>query len=315
MTRAIWTAFAGLCAALATLSPQGLAAPAAASSLVGQIQHGGLTRTYTMHVPGSLNARILSPLVLVLHGGGGAAQSTERMTGFSELADRKNFIAVYPNGVDRRWNDARGVIGRQDVDDVGFLTNLVDHLKRTQPIDPRRVYAAGVSNGAMMSYRLACERADVFAAIAPVAGAVPELLGPRCSPKAAVSVVAINGTEDPLVRWNGGNVIRRSGRERGRTLSVPETVALWTRLNRCSTWAAVTREPDRDPVDGTRVRREEYAPCQEAAAVVLYAVEGGGHSWPGTTRVARPLNGRVSRDINATDVIWTFFESHPKGAR
>jgi polyhydroxybutyrate depolymerase len=295
--------------------PLGVAAPAVSGSREGQIQHGGLTRRYTIHVPASLNTRVPASLVLVLHGGGGAAETAERLTGFSELADRKGFIVVYPNGIDRRWNDSRGVTGRQDVDDVGYFTALVDHLKRTQAIDPRRVYVAGVSNGAMMSHRLACERADVVAAIAPVAGAVPEPLGPRCSPKGAVSVVAINGTEDPLVRWNGGNVVRRSGRERGRTLSVPETVALWARLNRCSTWAAVTREPDRDPADGTRVRREEYAPCQESASVVLYAVEGGGHSWPGTTRAARPLSGRVSRDINATDLIWTFFESHPKAAR
>jgi len=308
MMRATWTVLAGLCLAVATLPVRGLAAPAVAGSREGQIQHGGLTRTYTIHVPGSVNTRTPAPLVLVLHGGGGAAQSTERMTGFSELADRKGFIAVYPNGIDHRWNDGRGEVARQDVDDVGFLTALVDQLRRTLPIDPSRVYASGASNGAMMSYRLACERAEVFTAIAPVAGAMPEPLGPRCSPSRPVSIVAISGTEDPLILWNGGPVARN----RGRTMSVPDSISLWTRLNGCPSPATVTQEPDRDPADGTRVRREAYTPYQDVASVVLYAVEGGGHSWPGSARSGLPLTGRVSRDINPTEVIWSFFESHVK---
>jgi polyhydroxybutyrate depolymerase len=307
----MWTTVVGLCIVLAMLSLPSLAAPAAGANRDGEIQHGGLTRTYTLHVPSSLNGSSLAPLVLVLHGGGGAGPSTERMTGFSDLADRRGFIAVYPNGVDRRWNDARGEVARQDVDDVGFLTALVEHVRRTLPIDPRRIYAAGISNGAMMSYRLACERSETFAAIGPVAGAMPEPLGPRCSPSRPVALVAINGTEDPLVRWGGGPVARN----RGRTMSVPESVALWTRLNGCPSPATVTQEPDRDPADGTRVRRETREPCREGASVVLYAVEGGGHSWPGSTRSRLPLTGRLSRDINATDVIWGFFESHPKGVR
>ena len=307
----MWTTVVGLCIVLAMLPARGLAAPAAGSNRDGEIQHGGLRRTYTLHVPSSLDGRTPAPLVLVLHGGGGAGRSTERMTGFSDLADRRGFIVVYPNGVDRRWNDARGEVARQDVDDVDFLTALVDHVRRTLPIDVRRVYASGISNGAMMSYRLGCERSDVFAAIAPVAGAMPEPLGPRCSPSRPVSLVAISGTEDPLVLWGGGPVARR----RGRTMSVPESIALWTRLNGCAAPATVTQEPDRDPADGTRVRRETHGPCQEGASVVLYAVEGGGHSWPGSTRSRLPLTGRLSRDINATDVIWGFFESHPKGVR
>jgi polyhydroxybutyrate depolymerase len=307
----MWTTVVGLCIVLAMLPPLGLAAPAADSNREGEIQHGGLTRTYTLHVPGSHDPRTPAPLVLVLHGGGGAGRSTERMTGFSELADRRGFIVVYPNGIDRRWNDARGVVARQDVDDVGFLTALVEHSRRTLPIDPRRVYASGISNGAMMSYRLACERSEIFAAIAPVAGAMPEPLGPRCSPSRPVSLVAISGTEDPLVLWGGGPVARN----RGRTMSVPDSVALWARLNGCPAPASVTQEPDRDPADGTRVRRETYGPCQEGASVVLYAVEGGGHSWPGSTRSRLPLTGRLSRDINATDVIWGFFEAHLRDAR
>ena len=293
------------------LPTRGLAAHTAGGSREGEIQHGGLRRTYTLHVANSLNGGTPAPLVLVLHGGGGAGPSTERMTGFSELADRRGFIVVYPNGVDHHWNDGRGEVARQDVDDVGFLTALVDHLRHTLPIDPRRVYVSGISNGAMMSYRLGCERSEIFAAIAPVAGAVPEPLGPRCSPSRPVSLVAISGTDDPLVRWGGGLVARN----RGRTMSVPDSISLWTRLDRCPAPATVMQKPDRDPADGTRVRRETPGPCQEGASVVLYAVEGGGHSWPGSTRSRLPLTGRLSRDINATDVIWSFFESHPKGTR
>lgn len=279
-------------------------APAAAAQ-THELRHGGVARTYALHVPASYGGRPM-PLVLVLHGGGGTGPQVARVTGFSDLADREGFIVAYPSGLDRGWNDSRTVPGRAEPDDVGFLAALVEHLARTYAIDRQRVYATGISNGGFMSYRLACERADLVAAIGPVAGLMPEPL--RCAPSRPVSVVQIHGTEDGLVPWAGGTVARN----RGRTLSVADTMALWARLNGCPQTPQVAQEPDRDPRDGTRVRRESYAPCRAGTAVVLYAVEGGGHTWPGRDRSRLPFLGRLSRDLDATETVWAFFKAHPR---
>ncbi len=121
--------------------------------------------------------------------------------------------------------------------------------------------------------------------------------------------MAIHGTEDLFVLWGGGEVRGRIG---GKVLSVPETMARWVGLNGCPTTPQIAREPDRDPTDGTRVRRETYGPCPNGIDVVLYAVEGGGHTWPGGPGGRLSSTGRVSRDITATEIIWEFFEKHAK---
>lgn len=277
----------------------------------GTIRHGNLTRTYLLHVPPSHSGTRPTPLVLVFHGGYGTGRGVADSTGFNAVSDRVGFIVAYPHGTDRHWNDGRGTMlpDQQNVDDVGFVSALIADLMQTLAVDPKRVYATGISNGGIFSHRLACELSEKIAAIAPVAGAIAEKFAPRCAPRQAVSVVAIHGTEDLFVLWNGGDVRGRIG---GKVLSVPETMARWVRLNGCPTAPQIVREPDRDLADGTRVRREAYGPCPNGIDVVLYAVEGGGHTWPGGPRGRLPSTGRVSRDITATEIIWEFFEKHPK---
>jgi polyhydroxybutyrate depolymerase len=217
---------------------------------------------------------------------------------------------AYPDGVNRHWNDGRGVgrfrAQREDVDDVGFLTALADTLAGQLGLDPARAYATGVSNGAMMCYRLALEASERFCAIAPVAGAMPESLGQRQGPKRPVSVLAVNGTLDPLVPWQGGGVGLRA--KRGRVMSVPASVEFWARANGCSTGDTVWLEDD-DPGDGIRVWRENRPGGREGSEVVLYGVEGGGHTWPGGEGRPRAF-GRRARDFEATSVIWEFFSRH-----
>ncbi len=161
-----------------------------------------------------------------------------------------------------------------------------------------------------MAYRLACDLSGEIAAIAPVAGSIPEPLLASCWPSRPVSVVAINGVDDPLVPWQGGPV--HIGRwERGNVLSVAETIAFWVDHDRCSLRPVITYAPDSDPLDGTRVRREAYEDCQGGAEVVLYAVEGGGHTWPGGRQyLPEPIVGRTSRDADANQLIWAFFMAH-----
>ncbi len=149
---------------------------------------------------------------------------------------------------------------------------------------------------------------DKIAAIAPVTGTIAEPQAPGCSPRTPVSVVEFHGTEDRFVPYRGGEILSQA--ERGRVLSVEDTMALWGRIDGCSTAAQRADLPPAHPEDGTRVQRTAYGPCNRESEVVLYTIAGGGHTWPGTARI--PLLGPVSRQINATKVIWEFFDRHPK---
>jgi polyhydroxybutyrate depolymerase len=261
-------------------------------------------RSYFLYAPDS-HRRTASPaLVLVFHGAGGRAQGFARHTGFSAVAEREGFVVAYPQGLERRWNDGRSN-GRPH-DDVGFVRALVDTLQRELGVDPRRIYATGISNGAMFSYRLACDLPGVFAAIAPVAGALPVQLAPGCGHTMPVSVLAFQGTADRLVPYAGGGVALR----RGSVLGAERSIAFWGEIDGCAGQPSTTLEPDRVR-DGTRVRRLEYAGCRDGRGVVLYTIEGGGHTWPGGPGVGY-IVGPVSRELDATQVIWEFFAAHPR---
>ncbi len=296
--------------------PDALPGDTGGRSVSRSLEYGRLTRTYRLYLPASYDKSKQYPLVLALHGGGGTGKRMEDLTrnGFNALAERERFVVAYPDGADKHWNDGRGVerwrAQRENIDDVGFLSHLIDHLVKEFNLDPKRVYVTGVSNGALMAHRLACERPERLAAIAPVIGAMPANIAPRCAPTRPVPVLMINGKEDTLVPWEGGEI--RFGRTKlGEKLSVPETVRLWVKLNGCLSKPTVTYEPDKDPQDGTRVRKESYGPCRDGAEVILCAVEGGGHTWPGGLQyLPERTVGKTSRDIDASEVIWRFFQKH-----
>jgi polyhydroxybutyrate depolymerase len=286
---------------------------AEAADTAETIRHGGLRREYELHVPSSYSGQPAA-LVVVLHGGGGRddlVAMIKELTRFNAKADAEGFLVLYPKAIENYWNDGREV-GRyrshvENVDDVGFISELVDHVAARTAIDRGRVYATGASNGAMMAYRLACERPDRFVAVAAVAGNLP--VGLPCRPTRPVSVLVMNGTEDPLMPWEGGEV--RFGAQRlGEVLSAEQTVARWVAFNGCHREPAVEILPDRAPLDGTRVSQTRYARCDGGADVLLYRVEGGGHTWPGGPQeTPRNIVGRTSRDVDATDVIWRFFST------
>jgi polyhydroxybutyrate depolymerase len=268
------------------------------------IRAGGTERSYLLHLPPSRRPGEPLPVLLVLHGAGGTGATMARHTGLTEPALRRGYAVVYPEGIARRWNDGRGYRGTQD--DVQFVRILLDSLARQLPADPRRIYATGISNGAMFAQRLACDLPGTFAAIAPVAGALPATIEPRCAATKPVAVVAFQGTRDPLMPYEGGGVAV----QRGQVLSAARTADVWAGVNGCALPGAIISELD-SITDGTRVRATGYTGCREGRETVLYTILGGGHTWPGGP-LAGARVGRVSREIDANRTMLDFFDRHPQ---
>ncbi|MDE2291464.1 MAG: esterase [Elusimicrobia bacterium] len=287
------------------------AVPARAGFERGALEHGGLKRTYALYVPARRPAHPAA--VFVLHGGGGTGAQLRRHTRrrFEALADKDGFVVVYPDGVDRHWDDGRDLPGRSvRVDDLGFLAELADRLTASLSLDPARLYVTGISNGGFMANALACGQAGRWAAVAPVAASLGEKTAAACRPSRAVPVLMVNGTEDPLVPWDGREV-RFLGRSRGRKLTVPETAARWAALDGCAKDPAVTELPPRDPSDPTRVELRAWRGGRRGAEVLLYRVVGGGHTWPGGRVYLPRLVGPTTRQLDVEALIWSFFARHP----
>ena len=288
----------------------------------GSFIHGSLKRTFNIHIPSIFDKSVQFPLVIALHGRGSNGVGMILLTrkGFNKLADKDGFIMVYPDGIELNWNDGRmdeeanDRAHRENIDDVGFISSLIDTMIKDYNINPKQVYVTGISNGAIMSYRLACELSHKITAIAPVDGNIPVMLYPDCSPSLPVSVLAINNTDDPLVPFGGGDIYGRIRKVNlGKVLSVDESIRFWVRRNMCSFAPVVTVEPDRDPDDGTRVTRTQYINDLDGTEVVLYAVKGGGHTWPsGLQYLPAWIIGKTCRDIDANEVIWFFFKEHSR---
>lgn len=262
----------------------------------------GVERSYLLYLPAGYRSGHPAPLVLAFHASGSGSRGMPIHTGLSRLADREQFVVAYPDGLGRRWNDGRGYARH---DDVGFVRALLDTLQHELSVDPRRIYATGISNGAMFTYRLACDLPGVLAAVAPVAGAMPTDLAPACAHTTPVSVLAFQGTADPLLPYAG-----RGASRRGRVFSATRSIAFWANVAGCAPTPATADEPDR-VTDGTRVRHTVYSGCREGRAVELYTIEGGGHTWPGGPAAGTSV-GRVSRELDATELIWKFFAGNAK---
>ncbi|MBN2864162.1 MAG: hypothetical protein JXN62_13425 [Bacteroidales bacterium] len=284
--------------------------------------HDKLKRKFILHKPASNDKSSKLPLVIVLHGRGVSARSMIFLTrnGFNKLADKDGFTVIYPDGIGQNWNDGRmdeetdDRAHKENIDDVGFISELIDYMITDHNTDQKRVYVTGISNGAIMSYRLACELSHKIAAIAPVDGNIPYLLLPDCKPSYPVSVLAINNSDDPLVPYNGGDIYGHFHRVKlGKVLSVDESIQFWVKVNKCSVIPVKAEEPDKDPADGTRVEKKLYRNGIDGSEVVLYTVEGGGHTWPGGFQYLPVwMIGKTSRDIDACEIIWSFFRKHTK---
>ena len=280
-----------------SLQPEPPAAPSAAcpSGALGagehrvSLMHGGRSRAFIIYVPrGYDNARHV-PLVVNYHGAtSNAVQQQRTFSQMNPKADKEGFVVVYPDGVGNSWNAGAccGEAQSAQVDDVDFTRALVGHVKEKLCIDPNRIYATGFSNGGRMAYRLGCELADIFAAIAPVAGtkSFPDLNGSSgCKPVRPVSLIDFMGTADPRIE------------------AQPRQVSEWARLNECK---------DQRPRESYRKGRHfcaTYAQCKEGTRVTYCVVAEGGHCWPGSYPC---LLGNTSRpeELSANDLMWDLFE-------
>ena len=274
-----------------------------ADDVRGEIWVDGITRTYLLHVPQSLTRNHPAPLLLVFHGGGGHDYNMPRFTGFDRLADSRGFIVAYPESVNTHWNDTRHL---SRADDVSFVRTLIMELERSYPVDPARVYATGISNGGFFSQRLACDLSSQIAAVASVAATMPETLLPVCHPSHPVSIMFIQGTEDPLVHIEGGAVARTHGRN----ISLADAVHFWVNHDETAKKPDSSDLPSHDS-NGTSVHRDIYSDGKQDSEVIVYTIRGGGHTWPGGPQYSPPvLVGKTNHDINASEVIWEFFSRH-----
>ncbi|MFT3893774.1 MAG: PHB depolymerase family esterase [Anaerolineales bacterium] len=267
----------------------------------------GMGRTYILHVPTSYDGSQAVPLVLDFHGGGGNANTQMRTSDFSTLADEKGFIVAYPNGTGRHedklltWNGGTccAYAVEHQIDDVGFIRAVVSEISSQYKIDPKRIYATGLSNGAIFSYRLACDASDIFAAVAPVAGTLNYI---RCAPSQPVSIIHFHGTEDSHVGYYGG-----SGPNSLVDVpfkSVKDSIDFWLNADQCD----VTPQTD----VFSDIQHDMYLNCENGTAIELYTIIGGKHAWPGSDGPAWTGGDQPTQTISATKLIWDFFVTHPK---
>jgi polyhydroxybutyrate depolymerase len=242
-------------------------------------------RNYLLFRPATAKDRV--PLVIALHGSGSGhdARALENRTQYDALAMQQKFVVVYPEGVNISWN--AGVCCGGSDSDVTFIKDLIAKLVGDGSVDSKRVFAVGVSNGAMMAQRLGCELAGQIAAIASVSGT----LGiDSCSPSRAISILEIHGTADAIIPYEGGS---------GSELSIMAVMQGWATRDDCPASAVET--------EGGITKTYTWAPCREQSTVVLDAIVGAGHNWFGPGMLPDKLPGEPS----ATQVTWSFFQHVP----
>ncbi len=287
------------------------------------LTHDGHQRHYRIHVPDKYDGKSRVPLVFCFHGGGGTAEVASRM-GFSPLADKEGFIVVYPAALKRHWNDGRKSkkFAEQDakVDDVAFILALLKKLQREFRIDSDRVYATGASNGGFFSHRLAIEASDKFAAAAIMIATMPKPFEENFKPKRPVSMLFMNGTDDPFVPYNGGPITpnftprlvdsKKHDFGRGECSSTDAAIKLWLGRNGLAgTKPEIVKLPDKNPRDGCRVERRTWPGGTAGSEVVLYRIEGGGHTIPGGVQyLSERIIGKTCGDFDGIKTIWQFFE-------
>ncbi len=306
MMRRVFLALLALTLGLLACSKSLRSAPASGDT-TRTLTVNGIERSYVIHVPSSYDGSQPVPLVMDFHGGGGNAKTQINTSNFEPLADQKEFIVVYPNGDGRigdkllTWNGGTccGYAVKNHIDDVGFVRAVIADIEASYKIDPKRIYATGLSNGGIMSQRLACDASDVFAAIGPVSGTLND---PECQPKEPVSVIEFHGTADQHIPYNGG--IGDQSLAGVPFASVKDSIDFWLKFDQCPTTPKTETFAD--------IQHDAYSNCAGGTAVELYTVIGGGHAWPGGNGPAWPGGDQPTHTISATNLMWDFFSAHPK---
>jgi len=287
---------------------------------VDHVTVGGATRPFRVHLPTNHNKSRATPVVLVFAGLNMSGESMIGVTGLSGTANRNDFIVAYCESAGGEWEDG---MKNQRHDDVGYIDAVINKLGQTTNIDIHRVYGVGLSNGGYFAQLLACSRPNKIAAIAVVASTGMEAALTRSNADRAIPVVFFLGTQDPLINWGDGKS-KKLGQyaqklgmseidpsflalvQYGGWWSVPQVINFWTTHNRCQGAPRSSYEPDRDPRDGMRVKKDVWG--NRSNEVVLFSIEGGGHTWPGCIFLAGKRQASCCQDINTGEEIWSFFK-------
>ncbi|MBX7256225.1 MAG: alpha/beta hydrolase fold domain-containing protein [Candidatus Hydrogenedentes bacterium] len=289
--------------------------PQSGTGIRGSILVDGIKRTYLIHVPPSYSPDSPVPLLIALHPFAVTGIYMQSLTGFDAIANSEGFIVVYPDGKRRHWNadptpqSTVSALGKP-ADDVAFISALIDKLAADYAIDPKRVYVAGASNGALMTHRLACELTDRLAAVAAVMTTLPVGWEEAVSPSSPLPILMIQGIDDPFFPWEGGTV-QQGPFLSSQYQSMSDTVGFWIQNNAAQVPPVTEALPDTAGDDGTTAAKDTYSAGPGGAEVVLISVDGGGHTWPGgDVNFPESLVGKTSFDFEASQVVWDFLKQH-----
>lgn len=287
---------------------------AAESELPGKVMEetlslGGMDRTYLAYIPsGELSA---PTLIIVLHGSMGTGKKMRETCGdqFDRLAEKERCIVVYPDGYQTYWNDCRTApkdeAHTKNIDDVGFISKIIEVCCTKWHVNPKKVYAVGLSNGGHMCFRLAIEIRDSIAGIAVIGASMPASGYSKCAaPRAGMPVMIVNGIDDPINPFEGGMVRLFYVISKGEVVSSKETARAWLKPENREQQPKIEQMPDRDPNDETNIELLSWT----GSRVRLYMIHGGGHTVPaGSQYLPEFVVGRVSRDMNMAQEAWRFF--------
>lgn len=288
-----------------------LGCPAAEKAMdTHRFAHNGLIRRYDLYVPSTAGDAPM-PLVVALHRFGENPKTMAAMTGFNEVAEREGFIVMYPEAFLFQFDGFDTLFW----DDVDFVREAVARASEQHLIDAERVYITGASAGGFMVYALVDSAPELFAAAAPVMATMPRDLARPGGEAAPMPILLIHGTDDLIVPYDADSIDAIPMISKHYVLPVPDTVDYWVGRNNCDPAPDFQVMPDLDPDDGATVAREWYTGPESHADVLVYTVNGGGHTWPGGYEPWPSFIMRgQSRDINASEAIWDFFDGHRRGA-
>jgi poly(3-hydroxybutyrate) depolymerase len=261
---------------------------------IERLEHQNFDRTFIVYLPSGYTPEKQRPLFINMHGFTSNKNQQMTYSGFNATAEEKDCIVVYPDGVQNRWNSGTNFGVSSGVDDVGFLSKLIDRMILLYNADPSQVYSTGYSAGGFMSYRLACERTNRVTAIAPIVASIVEDTYRNCRPARPISVIAFNGTADAVTAYGGFP---------GNFRPVEEVIRFWAGQNNCNTEPTLTDLPNIVQNDNSTVTKVQYENCDAGTEVVLMRINNGGHTWSGSSV---PGVGNTNQDIKANDEMYEF---------
>jgi polyhydroxybutyrate depolymerase len=271
------------------------------------IVHNGVKRSYALNLPTDYRDTEPTPLLLMFHGGGDTGPNFQRWSRMDSVADPAGVITVYPNATGYGCPDNVPVDECDDTppfrwktEDIIYVQELVGHLRHELTIDSTRIFAAGFSIGSLFTHELACNLADQLAGVAPISAPMDPQTAFGCAPILPIAILVVHGTADSSFPWNGD----------GPYLSVTSTFSGWAQMNGCVGEPDVEWLPDNED-DGTRVWTETYRDCDDDVEVLLYGIEGGGHTWPGHPGFPAS-SGLTSQDISVNEEIVDFISRHSR---